>query len=212
MIKPSTIYNLAVKFGDFALAKRFQTVLAYGIGDGERIVSIPPPEDDKRLFHPAIMDACFQGIGFVPGVSSAPIVPTNVGQLVVTTESGEVPREPLKAHVYVTRRTVLSVTAAVDVYTEDGVRVAAVRDFTMSAAAVTSDSSLRLLSVAKQTRRFPDLPSGCLDVEVPAAAAAEGDAAPPARWCGGDGAAAAPAADAGPPLPVLKLVAAARAA
>eukprot|EP01065_Artemidia_motanka_P044203 TRINITY_DN624_c0_g3_i1.p1 TRINITY_DN624_c0_g3~~TRINITY_DN624_c0_g3_i1.p1 ORF type:complete len:4504 (+),score=1497.62 TRINITY_DN624_c0_g3_i1:83-13594(+) len=177
MIKPATIYSLASRFGDFSLGPRFQTVLSYGIGDAERVVTMPAPEDQLRLFHPAIMDACFQAIGFVPGVSRDPIVPTGLDQMTVLTESGAVPREPLKAHVAVRKTTTMSVTADVDVYTHSGERVVAIRGFTMSAAAVSTDASLRLLGVKHQERRCAvdakvEAPAAGADVDARAAAVA----------------------------------------
>eukprot|EP01062_Namystynia_karyoxenos_P084049 TRINITY_DN980_c0_g4_i3.p1 TRINITY_DN980_c0_g4~~TRINITY_DN980_c0_g4_i3.p1 ORF type:complete len:2938 (+),score=1123.41 TRINITY_DN980_c0_g4_i3:984-8816(+) len=181
-VDPAAIYRTCAKFVDFDLDRRFQTVAAYYVGDGERLVHIPAPEDDLRLFHPAVMDACFQGLGYVTGISADPIVPTSLGQLTVLTDTGRMPHEPLRCHVRVKSRTPDSLTADIDVFTVPGVRVAAVRDFTMSAAARSSDPSLQLITVRRQPRRLPDLPvpelpEGAADEERHAALAAAARAA-----------------------------------
>eukprot|EP00662_Eupelagonemidae_sp_cell21_P046478 gene46478-55395_t len=77
------------------------------------------------------------------GLSADPIVPTSVDLIAILTESGDVPCEPLKAHLVVTSRTLDDITCSMDVFRESGERTA-LHD--VVAAALNTRHAVRVLA------------------------------------------------------------------
>eukprot|EP01062_Namystynia_karyoxenos_P082215 TRINITY_DN921_c0_g1_i4.p1 TRINITY_DN921_c0_g1~~TRINITY_DN921_c0_g1_i4.p1 ORF type:complete len:916 (+),score=222.58 TRINITY_DN921_c0_g1_i4:122-2749(+) len=150
VVDVASAYRVWSKHANFELGPAWRVVEAVSLGDGEAVSTLKVPCDSLCTFHPTILDGTFQSLIFLVGLTPDAYVPVHLSQLTMLVD--KMPIERVRVHGRLVKAQPGSVTVDIDVYSEGGERLAAIRGVTGGRPSESPNGGVRLLTVARQPR------------------------------------------------------------